>query len=86
VYGASGKIPSDLLHQLTRINPDSVYVLKGGMEQWRKSVLFPDLSHTNLEIGDLERVRLMSRYFGGDPFVREEGSAPGSRGFRREGC
>jgi rhodanese-related sulfurtransferase/uncharacterized membrane protein YedE/YeeE len=86
VYGAKDKIPPELLQQLTRINPDSVYVLKGGMERWRRGVLFPDLSNTNLEASELERVRLISRYFGGDPFIREASATPGSRGFRREGC
>jgi rhodanese-related sulfurtransferase/uncharacterized membrane protein YedE/YeeE len=86
VYSTTGKIPSSILDQLVRLNPDSIYVLKGGLERWRKSILFPDLSLSGIDDEERERLKQVSRYFGGDPFIREEDSSSGSGGFLREGC
>lgn len=86
VVSNKGQIPADILDRLNRINPDSVYVLKGGMERWRRSILFPDLSLSDIQDEERDRLRLMSRYFGGDPFVREDDQGSGRGGFLREGC
>jgi len=53
----------------------NVYTLKGGLDQWKEEVLFPNLaeSATAPERARFERMAALSRFFGGTP---RAGGAP----------
>lgn len=48
-----------------------VYILRGGLEEWKDSILFPRLAEnaTQAEIAAFEKSKLVSKFFGGTPQV-----------------
>lgn len=46
-----------------------VYLLRGGLEEWKDSVLFPRIPEhpSNDELAAFEKAKYVSRYFGGEP-------------------
>jgi rhodanese-related sulfurtransferase len=48
-----------------------VYILRGGLEQWKENILFPRLADnaTPAEIAAFEKTKLLSKFFGGSPQV-----------------
>jgi rhodanese-related sulfurtransferase len=57
-----------------------VYILRGGLEEWKESILFPRLAEnaTPAEIAAFEKTKLLSKFFGGSPQVggSPEAAAP----------
>lgn len=47
----------------------NVYMLKGGLDEWKEKILFPIISEnaTPDEIKNFERIKEVSKYFGGSP-------------------
>ncbi len=52
-------------------NYKGVYQLKGGLEEWNKSILFPKLSDnaTPAQKAEFEKIKYISKYFGGNPIT-----------------
>ena len=48
-----------------------VYILRGGLEEWKDSILFPRLveNATPAEIAAFEKAKEISKFFGGSPQV-----------------
>ncbi len=48
-----------------------VYILRGGLEEWKDNVLFPRLADnaSPAEVAAFERTKLLSKFFGGIPQV-----------------
>jgi rhodanese-related sulfurtransferase len=46
-----------------------VYLLRGGLDEWKDNVLFPRIPEhaTNGELAAFEKAKYVSRYFGGEP-------------------
>ncbi|MEX1276849.1 MAG: rhodanese-like domain-containing protein [Bacteroidota bacterium] len=56
---------------------DSVYTLLGGFQGWKEEVLYPTLNAgiTEAERQDVERRKMLSLFFGGEPsLISQEGS------------
>lgn len=53
-----------------------VYILRGGLEEWRDRILFPNIPEnpTPDQASIIETMKEVSRYFGGTPQGREKGS------------
>lgn len=47
----------------------SVYMIKGGIDSWKNNILFPKLSlnATPEEINEFEKIKEISKFFGGNP-------------------
>ena len=87
VYAQGALLPGDSTGHPASQDGDLIYVLRGGLEEWKKTVLFPDLSDIDrLAEEDVERIRRVSLFFGGNP---GSGSSLKSRPevlYDREGC
>lgn len=48
-----------------------VYILRGGLEEWKDNVLFPRLADnaSPAEVAAFEKTKLLSKFFGGNPQV-----------------
>jgi rhodanese-related sulfurtransferase len=48
-----------------------VYILRGGLEEWKDQILFPRLADkaTPAEVAAFEKTKLLSKFFGGTPQV-----------------
>ncbi|MCX6135573.1 MAG: rhodanese-like domain-containing protein [Ignavibacteriales bacterium] len=48
-----------------------VYILRGGLEEWKDKILFPRLTDnaSPAEVAAFEKTRLLSKFFGGSPQV-----------------
>jgi len=57
-----------------------VYILRGGLEEWKDNILFPRLADkaTPAEVAAFEKAKLLSKFFGGTPQVggAAEANAP----------
>lgn len=56
---------------LRSANYKYVYILKGGMNEWKEKILFPKLSENSSqeEKNEFEKVKQISLYFGGSPRI-----------------
>ena len=62
---------------------DNVSTLLGGFQGWKEEILYPTLNAgtTEAETQDVERRKMLSRFFGGEPTViSQEGSKSKSAG------
>jgi len=81
-----------LLQEDSSSYPDSesgelIYVLQGGLEEWKRTVLFPDLSDIDrLAEEDVKRILRVSLFFGGNPGPGGRGKARPEILYDREGC
>jgi rhodanese-related sulfurtransferase len=61
-------------------NYKGVYILLGGLEDWKEKILFPRLPEnaSSAEVAAFERTKLVSKFFGGSPQVggASEAQAP----------
>lgn len=65
LYGSGGNVE---IPGIAKQLPGRVYVLKGGIEEWYRLVLFPDFSELQIRNRQtLERILDRSLYFGGSP-------------------
>jgi hypothetical protein len=48
-----------------------VYILRGGLEEWKDNILFPRLAANAMpaEVAAFEKTKLLSKFFGGNPQV-----------------
>ena len=48
-----------------------VYILRGGLEEWKDNILFPRLADnaSSAEVAAFEKTKLLSKFFGGNPQV-----------------
>ena len=48
---------------------EGVYILRGGLEEWKDDILFPQLADnaTAAEVAASEKTKLLSKFFGGTP-------------------
>ncbi len=55
-----------------------VYILRGGLEEWKDRILFPRLpdNSTPAEIAAFEKTKLVSKFFGGVPQVGGAAESP----------
>ncbi len=49
-----------------------VYILRGGLEEWKDNILFPRLADnaSSAEVAAFEKTKFLSKFFGGNPQVR----------------
>ncbi|MFC1481327.1 YeeE/YedE thiosulfate transporter family protein [Candidatus Neomarinimicrobiota bacterium] len=86
VYYSNYQIPEADWLALSQPGASSPQVLLGGMERWRRDVLFPYLAGaTDLSESELKRRARISRFFGGDPKL-PLGIDRSSATYAREGC
>lgn len=54
-----------------------VYILRGGLDEWKDQILFPRLPEqpTSAEAAQIEKIRAVSAWFGGKPLSGAEASA-----------
>ncbi len=66
---------------------EKIYMLDGGMEMWKKLILFPDITHmTVTEKREIEKIAATSRYFGGRPKLPARLKPKNTGKYLREGC
>ena len=48
-----------------------VYILRGGLEEWKDNILFPRLADKSspAEVAAFEKTKLLSKFFGGNPQI-----------------
>ena len=86
IFYNNNEIDSFNLNRIKAMNPAIIYALKGGIDNWRKFVLFPDLSYSSISDLESKRLKQISNYFGGQPFIREQSQSKSTNKFSREGC
>jgi rhodanese-related sulfurtransferase/uncharacterized membrane protein YedE/YeeE len=82
-----GQCAAQAWSDITEQGFENVFVLQGGLERWFDEILFPDLTVTRGRDKDtIEKIRKMSRYFGGTPRQNDIGRSGSRRRYLREGC
>lgn len=86
VYTQYGTVPRKTLMALGEIGTEEIYCLKGGLNAWMETILFPDISGSAEMNEDQKEKRMkISRYFGGQPrFIEKKDQL--TRQYKREGC
>ncbi|MFH0881814.1 MAG: YeeE/YedE thiosulfate transporter family protein [bacterium] len=80
IYGAHDVLAQRAASQLRTLGVKEVQILRGGIDGWRREVLFPVVP-ANAEGKFLQN---MSRFFGGSPLIG--GKSPSGANYTREGC
>jgi rhodanese-related sulfurtransferase len=87
VYAEGALLEEDSSRHSASKGAELIYVLSGGLQEWKKTVLFPDLSDIDrLAEEDVERIRQGSLFFGGNPRLGRPGKARPQVLYDREGC
>jgi uncharacterized membrane protein YedE/YeeE len=86
IYYSDYQIPESAWLALNGPGAGNPQVLLGGMERWRRDVLFPYLAgDSDMSASELKHRVRISRYFGGDPIL-PLGMDRSSSSYAREGC
>ena len=84
IYDKSSRYSIEKLKPLISSRKEKAYVLKGGMNEWINTILFPDLrDNSDLNEEEIEKIHKMSAYFGGKPILDKDRP---KRKYSREGC
>jgi rhodanese-related sulfurtransferase len=87
VYAEGALLQKDSSGHSSSADGELIYVLRGGLEEWKRTVLFPDLSDIDrLAEEDVKRIRRVSIFFGGNPGTGGRGKAKPEVLYDREGC
>jgi len=87
VYARNAALPEEAWLVLKQIGVEGAYYLEGGLDGWRRRILFPNLtSIVGMTEEEVEAVQRISRYFGGRPIGMEKAGASSAGKYRREGC
>jgi rhodanese-related sulfurtransferase len=86
-YNGGESIPANINSIFSNNNESGIYILDGGMDMWKRIILFPDLTH--MKVNDkkqIEKIVSTSRYFGGRPKLPQRMQPKSSDKYLREGC
>lgn len=87
VYAEGALLLEDSSRHSDSEGAEFIYALRGGIEKWKRIVLFPDPSDIDrLAEEDVGRIRRVSLFFGGNPRLGRPGKARPQVLYDREGC